>query len=79
MTFPNDVGESTCKLPLELSWVYGGNKGFTSECKPIIIAWKGNLGKKRNVKRPIKIKRLKKWHMWNDIKCKRMWPGMNWP
>ncbi len=40
------MDESTCKLPLELSWVYGGNKGVTSKCKPIIVAWKGNLEKK---------------------------------
>jgi hypothetical protein len=38
MTFSNDVDESTCKLLLELSWVYGGNKGVMSKCKPIIVA-----------------------------------------
>lgn len=37
MTFYNDVNESTPKLPLELSWVYGGNKGVTLECKPTIV------------------------------------------
>jgi hypothetical protein len=47
MTFYNDVNESTPKLTFELSWVYGGNKGVTLKCKPIIVTWKGNLGKKK--------------------------------
>ncbi len=79
MTFYNDVNESTPKLTFELSWVYGGNKGVTLKCKPIIVTWKGNLGKKEMWKGPLRKKQLKKWHGWNDIKCKKMWPWMNWP